>query len=736
MGSEARYGAATSAGAPATPIGATPTAAAPEGRASWGVPLLLALAVFACFLPALAGDFVNWDDDANFLENPSYRGLSPSHLGWMFTTFHMGHYQPLTWMTLGLDYELWGMHAGGYHFTSLALHSASTILFYFFLLALLERAGRPIESAGSRESRWPAALGALFFAVHPLRVESVVWATERKDVLCGFFVMITLITYLRHEREDRAGRPGRKWLILSVAAFACSLLSKALGIMLPIVLLVLDVYPLGRFVPGQRRRVLLEKLPYFGAAALDGWLSLLAGREVELVRPFQGYGLLARVEEAAFGLCFYLWKTVMPLRLSPLYPAPKSFNTAAAVFVASLVAVVLISVLVVVFRRRFPAGLAAWACYSALLFPVLGLIQAGPQIAADRYTYLSCVPWAVVLAFLLKRVARTGGSPGSLPRAPMAALLTAGGILLILGSLTFAQACVWKDSISLWDHALRVNPTNTTAYNNRGTARAARMDRKGAIEDFDQAIRLYPDFAEALYNRGNMKRDAGDLEGAIADETEAIRVSPSYGQAYFSRGKALEAKGSAEKARADYAEASRIENLLASSLGPRGKSAARPTLSDSAEVQARNNEGNLKASKGDFDGAIASYSQALKIDPKIAAVYNNRGNARASRGDQKGAVADYSEALKLDPGFAEAYANRGMSLALLGDLRGAVEDYTEALRIAPRDPVVYGNRGVARAKLGDRSGATQDLETALATAPPDWPRRGVVQALLARLKGR
>lgn len=703
-----------------------------SGIGRWAIPLFIGLVVFFVFLPVLGNGFVNWDDDANFLENPGYRGLSPAHLKWMLTTFHMGNYQPLTWLTLGLDYELWGMDGRGYHLTNLLLHLASTVLFYFFLLALLERVQLPGGEGGGPPARWPAAVGALFFGIHPLRVESVAWATERKDVLCGLFIMVTLLAYLRMEREQRRGRPAARWYLLSLGLFVLSLLSKALGLMLPLVLLAMDVYPLGRFVRGQRLRVLLEKAPFAGAALMEGLLTYWALGEVGVVRPLEQVGWGARILEAAFGLCFYLVKTVAPIRLSPLYPVPRPFNPGAPIFWSSVVAVAVITGLSAAFRKRYPAGGVAWFCYVVLLLPVLSLINEAPHIAADRYSYLSCLPWAALGAWLLGRVADRPA--GRIVRTP--ALIGSGVMLVVLGACSFAQARVWKDSISLWDQALRVDPTNTTAYNNRGIARAAQKDRAGALADFTEAIRLHPGFAEAFYNRGRVKTDAGDLDGAIADETEAIRLMPDYSRAYRGRGLAREAKGDAEGAKADLAEASKIEAALAAQAPSLGGGGSAFGGADPAQVQALNNEGNAHASKGEFDAAIEAYTKAIKLDATISGIYNNRANARASKGDQEGAVRDYTEAIKINPRFAEAYANRGMSRALLKDLSGAQDDYSESLGLSPRDPEVHANRGVVRAKLGDRAGAVEDFEAALACAPPGWSRTQIVRALLGRVRGR
>lgn len=675
----------------------------------WAVPLLLAVAVVVTFCPALGGEFVNWDDDANLLENPSYRGLSPTHLRWMFTTTHMGNYQPLTWLSFGLDHAIWGMNAGGYHFTNLVLHLASTLLFYYFLLLLLERltADRP-------PARWAAAIGALFFGIHPLRVESVAWATERKGVLCVLFLMISLVAYLRMDREERQGRSGHRWLALSAAMFAASLFSKILGILLPVALLAIDVYPLRRFVPGRRQKILLEKIPYVVASLVAGLATIHAVEAAGVARSAQDVNPVARVEEAAYGLCFYIWKTALPFGLSPLYPAPREFNPWRVGFLVSLCVVAALLPAAVVLRRRFPAATTALFCYAVLLLPVLRLNFDAPQLVADRYAYIACLPWAVVLAFLMDRSGRS-------------ARLAAGAVLILFGALSFVQTRVWNDSISLWTQALDVDPSNTFAYNNRGTARAMKDDRAGAVQDFDQAVRRDPSYSDAWYNRGKMRAVAGDLDGAIADHSEAIRLTPGFARAWKGRGEARRAKGDVEGARADLAEAARLG----------ATEITRPhATTGSAEVKNLVTDGIALAAKGNLDGAIAQFTKAIAIDPKIAAVYFNRATARISKGDDAGAVADFTEALKLDARYREAYVDRADARFRLNDFRGAVEDYDDALKIEPRDPSVLAKRGIVRAKLGDRPGAADDFQSALALAPANWPQRRTVETLLGRVRGR
>src|SRR6059036_3300894 len=235
----------------------------------------------APFLPTLQNQFVSWDDDKNFLENPHYRGLSWTHLHWMWTT-HLGHYIPLTWMTLGLDYLLWGMNPVGYHLTSLLLHAANAVVFFFVVRRLLAQA---LSSPSERGYALAVSAGvaALVFAIHPLRVESVAWVTERRDVLSGLFYLLTILIYLRAcEREER----GRGWYWLSVAVFGCALLSKSMVLNLPVVLLILDVYPLrrlGGFVgwwSEPARRIYVEKIPFVLLAAAASAIAVMAQSSV------------------------------------------------------------------------------------------------------------------------------------------------------------------------------------------------------------------------------------------------------------------------------------------------------------------------------------------------------------------------------------------------------------------------------------------------------------------------
>src|SRR5579862_5778987 len=405
------------------------------------VPMALVPVVVACFWPVLGNGFVNWDDASWFTHNPNYRGLSPAHLHWMFTTFYMSHYQPLTWLSHAVVYTLWGEDPAAYHGATLALHAANALLVYSLTAALLRRA-RPADAWTVRAA---SAVGALVFAIHPLRVEAVAWAAERQEVLCGFFFLISLLAYLRMAERQAAGRPSWGWYVISLFCFALSLLSKAAGIMLPFALLVLDAVPLSRLpaAGAGRRRVLLEKLPFL-LLALSAAVLVLRSKNPDTVTLAQ-HGVLARVAQALYGLCFYLWKTLVPVRLSPLYQLHMPLQPAAPAFLISAVLVLALTTMLIRLRRRQAWALAAWAWYVVMVLPLLGFGQAGPQLVADRYTYLACLPVAVLAAAGVHWAWRTwsGEAPGARRWVAVAGVMLALGFL---GVRTYAQSRVWEDS--------------------------------------------------------------------------------------------------------------------------------------------------------------------------------------------------------------------------------------------------------------------------------------------------
>src|SRR5437870_1385750 len=507
----------------------------------WLAPLLVALFTLAAFLPALQNQFVNWDDKDNFLDNPHYRGLGWTHLRWMWTT-HRGHYIPLTWMTLGLDYLLWGMNPVGYHLTSLLLHAANAVVFFFLVRRLLTLA---LPSPSERGYALPVAAGfaALVFAIHPLRVESVVWATERRDVLSGLFYLVTILVYLRAcEGEKR----GRRWYWLAVATFVCALLSKAMVVNLPIVLLILDVYPLRRLGGAvgwwseAARRIYIEKIPFVLLAAAASAIAIMAQLSHHTMVSVVQLSALGRLAVSVYGVSFYLWKTVAPVNLSPLYELPPTVNPGAVPFILSYGLVLAITAIILALHRRVPGLPAVWLAYIVVLLPVLGIFQSGQQIAADRYTYLAGLGWAILAgAGLLFSLGRS--KTGTLTTSPIAGVAMC--LVVGLGVLTWDQVKVWHDSEKLWTHVLAMDPQSSIAENNLGVARAGERKLAEAVEHYQRALQIRPEHAGAHYNLGNARARQGKLTEAIEHYQQALHLKPDAAEVHTNWGNVLAQQG-------------------------------------------------------------------------------------------------------------------------------------------------------------------------------------------------
>src|SRR5437667_728687 len=510
-----------------------------QGWLSWLVPVVIALVTFAAFLPTLQNQFVDWDDAKNFLENPHYSGLGWTHLHWMWTT-HLGHYIPLTWMTLGLDYLLWGMNPVGYHLTNLLLHAANAVVFFFVVRRILALA-LPGPSERGHALAVSAGFAALVFAIHPLRVESVAWVTERRDVLSGLFYLVAILLYLR---ACERGARGRGWYWLSVAVFVGALLSKSMVVNLPVVLVTLDVYPLRRLGGsiGWRsepaRRVYVEKIPFVLLAAAASAIALVAQLSHDTMVSVVQLSAPGRLAVSVYGVSFYLWKTVAPVNLSPLYELPPTVNPWAPPFLLSYGLVLAITAIVLAFRRRMPGLPAAWLAYVVVLLPVLGTFQSGSQIAADRYTYLAGLGWAILAgAGLLSCWHATGFLiPGC-----------AVCLLVGLGVLTWNQAQIWHDSEKLWSHAAAIDPGSPVGQYSLGLALARQRKLTEAIEHFKTALRIKPDYADAHINWGLALAQQGKLAEAIDHYQQTLHFNPDSADAHIKLGPGAHSAGQARR---------------------------------------------------------------------------------------------------------------------------------------------------------------------------------------------
>jgi hypothetical protein len=532
----------------------------------------VAAAVLAAFLPVLRNGFVPLDDHENFLANLAYRGLGAGNLAWMWTARHMGHYIPLAWMTLGGDYLLWGMDPFGYHLTSLLLHLANSLLLLVLAWRLLRLAsprwGRPAARGAVAAGAATAALG---FAVHPLRVESVAWVSERRDVLCGFFVLLTVLVYTAAKAAGAAGRQGRRRALLAGACglYAAALLSKGIAVALPVALVALDAAVLGESGPGRvGRRDWREKLPFAALAAGSAVVTLWASGPVLV--PAARLGLTARLAAASYGLVFYLHQTFWPARIPFLIPWLAGVELARPAIAWRAAALVAAAVALFAWRRRSRAWCAvgaAFATYAVFVLPVSGLLQAGPQLVAPRYSYLSCLPWALLAGAALTRFLagprRAGGEDGGAGRerdtAPaawrwvvaVALVLTTASWLIVA---TRREAGRWHDDFTFSAAGIASAPT---AWAPRFTMARALL-RAGRWREAAAQVRIglrFAPAAEPLEVTGALLW-ASCPEAAVRSGGEALALAQRAARATSYRGPAaLEALAAAYAENGDFPRA-------------------------------------------------------------------------------------------------------------------------------------------------------------------------------------
>jgi tetratricopeptide (TPR) repeat protein len=568
----------------------------------------IAAIVVAAFSPVLYNEFVFWDDASVILENPNVRGLGWTHIRWMFTTFYMSLYRPLAWMTFAADYLAWGLNPTGYHATSLALHAANAALVYFIAVALY-RIARPARADGEET---PAALAAgfaaFFFALHPLAVEPVAWASAVSDPLAAFFIFLSLLCYLRAATDSKRGG----WIAGAWAFYGLSVLSKASAVSFPIVLLVMDVYPLKRLGGARRwfgpetKRVWLEKLPFF---ALSAGAALLA-----LSAKLFGETSWSNLVQPVFGVGFYLAKTLLPVHLSPVYSQEMPSDVWQLRFAPLAVLAIGVTAAAVGLRRRLPGMLAAWICYVALLLPSSGIVRYGPQLVADRYAYMPNAITGILIGGGVLYVLKRWAGKIVLTSAAAAALL------LVMAILTTRQTLVWRDYETLFRHAVAVAPDSAFAHQNLASALANAGKLDEAVEHFRRALAIV-DYAEAHWGLGVIFAQQEKFDAAIAEYRRALSVDAAYRPAREALAPLLLQQGRTAEAEAEYRAALKID----------------PTF-----IEAHNNLAALLAERGRFDEAVAELRQAVKLENDSAVLHANLAEALLQSGDSAAAAAEFS----------------------------------------------------------------------------------------------
>ncbi len=582
---------------------------------------LLLLAVGLVFGQTVGYDFVNYDDDVYVYKNPQIaHGLTFSGITWVFTHSHGANWHPLTGLSHMVDCQLDGLHAGGHHLTNVLLHAATAIVLFLVLRRM---------TGGF----WPSALVAALFAVHPLRVESVAWISERKDVLSGLFFVLTLGAYVRYVRGPFSlGR----YLLVAVL-LTLGLMAKPMLVTLPLVLLLLDYWPLGRMTAGAwedisvarggrtdhfffPQRLLLEKLPLLLLAVTSCLMTLWAQARASALNEQIPLG--SRIANALVSYVAYLGQLFCPVGLAAHYPHPEGDLPVWEVM-GALVVLACISAGVLAWRRRYPYVLVGWLWYVGMLVPVIGLVQVGKIAMADRYTYLPQIGLGIALAWGAIDVCR------SWPYRRWLCGVTSGLVLAALTGCAWRQTSFWRDSETLWNHALACT---------------------------SQAFVVHTNLGHALANQGRM-------DEAMAHYQKALEIQPNYVEAHNNLGYAFACLDRFDEAMAQYQEAVEIQ----------------PDC-----VEARYNLGNALARLDRFDEAITQYRKALDVRPDYAEAHNNLGYALANRGRMDEAMAQYRKALEIQPDYADAYYNLGDVSAARSLFDEAIRHYRKALDLATR----------------------------------------------------
>jgi protein O-mannosyl-transferase len=587
--------------------GVDPWRARPQAWAA----LAAAAAAVLVFAPSLGHGFVNWDDAEYVYANPylDYRGLRL--LGWAFGHFHSALWIPATWLSLALDRAVFGPEPFGHHLVNVLLHAVNVAL-VAVVAARLARAGRP--DLGDRGAAAAGLVAALAFGLHPLRVESVAWVTERKDVLSGLFTLAALVAWTRHAAPGAPSEPPRppgRAYAAALVLFCAALLAKAMPVALPVVLLVLDVYPYRRLRRGNVGRVLLEKLPFIAASAAISAIALLAMSAAGALPDSREVAVATRLLVFARAVGFYVTKTVWPVGLLPLYPYADAVSFGGAVDVSEVVlAVALTAACAVAAWRGVVAPLAAWISFLVLILPVSGLFQNGGQPWADRFTYLPALAPAVLVGAAgvlgLRRLGTRALRGAALAGAALA--------MAALAARSISQVAIWRDGETLWTHMVRHRPDFGPGWTYRAEWRSDTGRQEEALADLRIAMTLPPPSPEPFYYVGLVQLRLGDAATALAAFDTAI-ASSSYGDWRFFEGRAdaLARLGRDAEAARDYGAA--IELGL-----------------DRPSVFAR--RAAVEERSGRVPAAVADWSRALDLSPTPIAQWEASRRAAASAGRQ------------------------------------------------------------------------------------------------------
>jgi tetratricopeptide (TPR) repeat protein len=620
---------------------------------------VLVLLILAAFEPLRHNDFISYDDDFYVTRNHYIQsGITRESVAWAFTTGRQANWHPLTWLSHMLDIELFGLNPLGHHLHNLLLHTVSTVLLFWLLQSMTGTV-------------WRSAFVAMAFGIHPLRVESVAWAAERKDVLCALFWMLTIAAYLYY-----AKRGGINRYLLVVLCFGLGLMAKPMIVTLPIVLLILDFWPLGRtrksadkkqkygYRPASVWGLAAEKIPLF-------ILSLASCIVTYLVQQHTGSVddnslLTHHITNALASYVGYLGKIFWPVNLAVLYPYPDNGFAWWQPIVFSLVLAVWSGFVIYRFPKQ-PYLAAGWFWYGITLIPVIGIVQVGVQAMADRYTYLPSIGIFIILAWLAVEFS----AKWRYQKILMGTLSGLAAIAMVVGTRT--QLAYWKDSITLFKHTLAVTHDNYMIHHNLGWILTIQNKFDEAVDQFNKTLQIRPNYPAANISLAAILITRKQFDEAMAHLQTALKMKPDDATAYFNMGLIFEAQQKFDKAIHAYEQAVRLDRNKSDTF---------------------NHLGGLKREKGLLDEAAECFRQSIRIAPAYAEAYYNLAVVLQMQGRIEEAVGCYRQALQLKPDFITALNNLAWILSTSPDSK--IQNPAEAIRLARKacELTSFGNTGV------------------------------------------
>jgi len=566
---------------------------------------ILTVASFAAFGRIASNEFVNFDDNLYITENIHIKsGFDFENIKWAFTAIVVSNWHPLTLLSHMLDWSLFGNYAGGHHLVSLLWHIGTVILLFLFLYK-------------TTNNIWPSAFAAAFFALHPLRVESVAWASERKDVLSMFFGMASIYTYAFYVEKNKISR-----YCLCLIFFMLSLMSKPMLVTLPFVLLLLDYWPLRRWQTQDAPlinlkpagKLILEKIPFMVISIASSIITLWAQNKGGAMVKANSIQFDARFSNAIFSYVAYLEKIFWPADLAVYYPYEMSLPLWKVMSAGLIITCLTVAVLCCV--RKIPFLFVGWFWYLGTLIPVIGLIQVGSQAMADRYTYLPSIGIGMILAWGTAHLIKTENIRRRVVLPAAIVLLTA---LMIL---TLQQCGYWKNSVILFRHALKVTKNNDKMHHNLGTHFYKEGKFREAIGHLNNAIKIKSNYL-SHNSRGVIYARAGMYQQALDDFNKSIALMPNNVNAYYNRGLIYDKSKKYQLAIEDFNKVISLKNDY---------------------VDAYNNRGIVYMKSGQFQAAIEDFNKTIALQPGHVYAYSNRASAYFAQGNNESGCRDVKKA--------------------------------------------------------------------------------------------